>query len=73
MMLEATDTDYAPWHMVRSDDKRRARLNVISHFLGLLPYEAKPRKAVKLRNRDKKNAYDDAAAIQNRRWIKEKY
>jgi polyphosphate kinase len=73
MMLEATDTDDAPWHMVRADDKRRARLNVISHFLSLLPYEAKPRKAIKLPNRDKKNAYDDAATIQNRRWIKEKY
>jgi polyphosphate kinase 2 len=73
LMLEATDTDYAPWHMVGSDDKRRARLNIISHFLGLLPYETKPRKAVKLPNRDKKNAYDDAATIQNRRWIKEKY
>ena len=73
LMLEATDTDYAPWHMVGSDDKRRARLNIISHFLGLLPYETKPRKAVKLPNRDKKDAYDDAATIQNRRWIKEKY
>ena len=72
IMLEATDTDYAPWHLVRSDDKRRARLNVISHFLSQLPYEAKPRKAVKLPNRDKKNAYDDTATIQNRRWIEEK-
>jgi polyphosphate kinase len=73
MMLKATDTDYAPWHMVRSDDKRRARLSVISHFLSLLHYEAKRGKAVKLPNRDKKNAYDDAATIENRRWIKEKY
>ena len=72
IMLEATDTDYAPWHLVRSDDKRRARLNVISHFLSQLPYEAKRRKAVKLPNRDKKNAYDDTATIQNRRWIEEK-
>jgi polyphosphate kinase len=73
MMLEATDTDYAPWHIVRSDDKRRARLNVISHFLSLLPYEAPTRKKVKLPNRDKKNAYDDAATIEDRRWIGEKY
>jgi polyphosphate kinase 2 len=73
LMLEATDTDYAPWHIVRSDDKRRARLNVISHFLSLLPYAAPVRKKVKLPNRDKKNAYDDAAPIENRRWIKEKY
>jgi polyphosphate kinase len=73
LMLEATDTDFAPWYIVRSDDKRRARLNVISHFLSLLPYEAPIRKKVKLPNRDKKNAYDDAATIANRRWIEEKY
>src|SRR5215470_1020595 len=63
LMLEATDTDFAPWYVVHSDDKRRARLNLISHFLGLLPYEAKPRKPVKLPARDKKNEYDDAAMI----------
>ena len=43
-MLEATDTDFAPWYLLHSDDKRRARLNLISHFLGLFPYEASPRK-----------------------------
>ena len=73
LMLEATDTESAPWHIVRSDDKRRARLNLISHFLSLFPYEAESRKAVKLPGRDKANAYDDAATIQNRRWIEEKY
>ena len=72
-MLDATDTDFAPWNIARSDDKRRARLNVISHFLSLLPYEVSPRKKVKLLGRDKKNAYDDAATIANRRWIREKY
>ena len=35
MMLEATDTDFAPWHILRSDDKKRARLNLLSHFLEL--------------------------------------
>jgi polyphosphate kinase 2 len=73
LMLEATDTDFAPWYVVHSDDKRRARLNLISHFLGLLPYEAKPRKPVKLPARDKKNEYDDAAMIAGRRLIVEKY
>src|SRR6478752_3889910 len=73
LMLEATDTAFAPWHILRSDDKRRARLNVISHFLSLLPYETQPRQKVKLPNRDKKNAYDDAATIATRRWIDEKY
>jgi len=73
LMLEATDTDYAPWHIVRSDDKRRARLNLIAHFLGLLPYEVSPRTKVKLPTRRKKDAYDDAATIKDRRWIDEKY
>ena len=73
LMLEATDTDYAPWNLVHSDDKRRARLNLISHFLSLLPYEASPRTTVKLPARDKKHAYDDAASIATRRWIPERY
>jgi polyphosphate kinase 2 len=73
MMLNATDTDFAPWHIVRSDDKRRARLNVLSHFLSLIPYEAPPRDKVKLPNRDKKHAYDDEASIKDRRWIREKF
>jgi polyphosphate kinase 2 (PPK2 family) len=75
MMLEATDTDYPPWYIVRSDDKKRARLNLISHFLSLIPYESPKRDSdkVKLPNRDKKNAYDDEATIKDRRWIKEKF
>jgi len=73
MMLEATDTDLAPWYIVRSDDKKRARLNVISHFLELIPYEAAPAKKIKLPNRDKKHAYNDEATMKDRRWIEEKY
>ncbi len=73
MMLEATDTDYAPWYVVRSDDKKRARLNVLSHFLSLIPYKAPKRDKVKLPARDKKHAYDDEATIKDRRWIKEKF
>jgi len=42
-MLEATDTPWAPWFIVKSDDKRRARLNVISHILSLIPYKKLPR------------------------------
>ena len=52
-MLEATDTDFAPWHIVRSDDKKRARLNVLSHFLDLIPYKAPKRDKVKLPSRNK--------------------
>jgi polyphosphate kinase 2 len=73
LMLDATDTDHAPWNIVRSDDKRRARLNVISHFLSVLPYEASPRKKIKVPGRDKAGAYDDAATMRDRRWIDEKY
>jgi polyphosphate kinase 2 len=73
MMLEATDTDFAPWYIVRSDDKKRARLNVLSHFLGLIPYKAPKRDKVKLPSRDKKRAYDDEATIKNRRWIDERF
>jgi polyphosphate kinase 2 len=72
-MLEATDTDFAPWYLLRSDDKRRARLNLISHFLSLIPYEASPQKKVKIPPRDKSKAYDDEASIKDRRWIEKKY
>ena len=44
MMLKATDTTHAPWYLVRSDDKKRARLNCITHFLSLIPYKKLPRK-----------------------------
>jgi hypothetical protein len=73
MMLEATDTDFAPWHIVKSDDKKRARLNVISHFLNLIPYKAPKHDKIKLPNRYKKHAYDDEATVRNRRWIEEKF
>ncbi len=72
MMLEATDTDFAPWHIVRSDDKKRARLNIISHFLSVIPYEAPRAKKITLPDRDKKHAYDDEATMRDRRWITEK-
>ena len=72
-MLEATDTEHAPWHIVRSDDKRRARLNLIAHFLSLIPYEEVPHEKVELPKRSKKEAYDDIASIANRRFVPEKY
>ena len=72
-MLESTDTEHAPWRIVCSDDKRRARLNLIAHFLSLIPYEKLPREKVGLPNRSKKDAYDDVASIANRRFVPEKY
>jgi polyphosphate kinase len=71
MMLEATDTEFAPWYILRSDDKKRARLNCISHLLSLIPYQKVPREKVKLPERSKKGAYDDQATLQGRRFISE--
>jgi polyphosphate kinase 2 len=73
MMLEATDTPDAPWHIVRSDDKRRARLNCISHLLKVIPYEAVRREKVKLPKRSSKGEYDDRASIEGRNFVPEKY
>lgn len=56
-MLQKTDTGWAPWYMVRSDDKKRARLNIITHMLGRIPYERTPRRKVELPKRDKANGY----------------
>jgi hypothetical protein len=73
MMFEATDTEFAPWHLVRSDDKKRARLNCISHLLSLIPYQKVKREKVKLPDRSRKGAYDDQATLQGRRFIPELY
>ena len=72
-MLQATDTDYAPWYILRSDDKRRARLNCIAHVLKLIPYKKLPHDKVKLPKRSKKHAYDDQASLTARRFVPEKY
>ncbi len=72
-MLKATDTKHAPWNVVRSDDKKRARLNCISHLLSQIPYEKVPREKVKLPKRSKKGAYDDQASLKGRRFVAEKY
>jgi polyphosphate kinase 2 len=72
-MLNATDTEVSPWHIVRSDDKRRARLNCITDLLSRIPYERISRPKVKLPKRADKHAYDDDATMVKRRWIAEKY
>jgi polyphosphate kinase 2 len=56
-MFAATDTDFAPWHVARSDDKRRARLNIIRHLLSRIPYKDAPREKVKLPKRQKRGGY----------------
>jgi polyphosphate kinase len=73
MMLKATDTSHAPWYIVRSDDKKRARLNCISHLLSLIPRKRVSRKSVKLPKRSKKGAYDDHVTLKGRRFVPDKY
>jgi polyphosphate kinase len=72
-MLKATDTRVAPWYIVRSDDKKRARLNTIAHLLKLIPYKKVNHPKVKLPNRSKKNAYDDEKTLARRRFVPEVY
>jgi polyphosphate kinase 2 len=72
-MFEATDTKISPWYVLRSDDKRSARLNCIAHILKLVPYKDLPRERVKLPKRSKKHEYDDQASLKGRRFVAEKY
>ncbi len=72
-MLAATDTDWAPWYIVHADNKRRARLNCISHFLSLFDYTDIPREKIELGKRDMSGKYDDAASLEGRTVIPEKY
>jgi len=70
-MLKATDSDHAPWYIVRSDDKRRARLNCISQVLKLIPHEEIMRPSVKLPKRSRKLEYDDQATLRERNFVPE--
>jgi polyphosphate kinase 2 (PPK2 family) len=72
-MLDSTDTKHAPWHILRSDDKKRARLNCLAHLLSLIPYKKLPRAKIKLPDRSRKGAYDDAASLEKRKFVPEKY
>jgi polyphosphate kinase len=72
-MLDSSDTKQAPWYIARSDDKKRLRLNCISHLLSLIPYKKLPRKKVKLPKRSMKRAYDDQATLKGRQFVPEKY
>jgi len=53
----STDTDYAPWYLVPSDDKRRARLNCSCYQFSLVPYQEQPRIRIKLGKRSRKDTY----------------
>ncbi len=58
-MFQATDTAWAPWYVAHSDNKRRARLNIISHLLRHIPYEDMPRTKVKLPKRQEPHGYQE--------------
>jgi polyphosphate kinase 2 len=73
MMLKATDTEGAPWYILPSDDKKRARLNCLAHILKLIPYKKVAREKVNLPERDMDRAYDDVASLKGRRFVAEKY
>jgi polyphosphate kinase len=72
-MLKATDTPDAPWYLIRSDDKKAARLNCITHLLSLIPYKKVPHDNVKLPARSNKGKYDDQASLKGHNFIPEKY
>ncbi|MGN6369821.1 MAG: polyphosphate kinase 2 [Phycisphaerae bacterium] len=72
-MLKATDTKHAPWHILRSDDKKRARLNCISHLLKSIPYRQLPREKIKLPDRLRNGEYDDQKSLRKRRFVPQKY
>jgi hypothetical protein len=72
-MMKKTDTKVAPWYIVRSDDKKAARLNTIEHILSRIPFQKLPYKPVKLPKRSRKGAYNDTASLKGRRFIRERY
>lgn len=70
-MLKSTDSKHAPWYIVRSDDKRRARLNCISHILSLIPYKKLRMEKVKLPKRSNKNKYNDQSSLRGKKFVRE--
>ena len=72
-MLKATDTEENPWFILHSDDKKRARLNCITHLLGQIPYKKVPREKIRIPDRSRKHAYDDKASLKGRRFIEERF
>jgi len=73
LMLKATDTKWAPWRILRSDDKKRARLNCISELLELIPHKKVKREKIKLEDRDMKGAYNDEATLKGRKFVAARY
>ena len=72
MMFKATSSKHAPWNVIRSDDKRRARLNCIAHFLKIIPYDKVSRDQVRLPKRSDKGRYNDQA-LRGVKFVAERY
>jgi polyphosphate kinase len=72
-MLMKTDSKHAPWHIVRSDDKRRARLNCIAHVLKQIPFEKLSHTKVRLPKRSQKRKYDDQTSLKGMKFVAERY
>ena len=73
MMLKATDSKHAPWFVVHSDNKKKARLNCITHFLSMIPYGKAPKEKVNLPSRDSRKRYDDKTPMKKKNVIPEIY
>lgn len=72
-MLRMIDSRHAPWYIIRSDDKRRARLNCIAHLLKVVPYKKIAKEKVKLPPRSNKTKYNDALKTKDRRFVDQVY
>src|ERR1700704_6650682 len=73
LMLKATSTKQSPWYIIRSDDKRRARLNCIAHLLELIPHKRMNKDKIKLPKRPAKGRYDDQAGLRGMDFVEERY
>ena len=73
LMFDATDSKHARWNIIRSDDKRRARLNCIAQVLKTIPYKKISRAKVRLPKRSGKGRYNDQAALRRMNFVAERY
>jgi len=73
MMLKATSSRHAPWTLIRSNDKRRARLNCISHLLEAIPHKRVQQERVRLPKRSSKGRYNDQATLRGMKFVEERY
>jgi polyphosphate kinase len=73
VMFKATHSKHAPWHIIRSDDKRRARLNCIAHLLEMIPYKRVRGDKVRLPKRSQKGRYNDQAGLSGMKFVALRY